>query len=133
MKLDGKIALVTGASRGIGKAIAKKLAAEGAIVIVNYNGSEEAAKQVVSEIQATGGKAQSFQCSVADAEAVEAMIKQIVLGENNHEVYEHEALRFYRHGWRSDSVSGRSRVCRRHPAQEQHRCEWYLQGDPHRR
>ena len=78
MKLDGKIALVTGASRGIGKAIAKKLAAEGDIVIVNYNGSEEAAKQVVSEIQATGGKAQSFQCSVADAEAVEAMIKQIV-------------------------------------------------------
>ena len=57
MKLEGKTALVTGASRGIGKAIAKALAAEGAMVVVNYNGSKEAAEQVVAEIQAQGGKA----------------------------------------------------------------------------
>lgn len=78
MKLEGKTALVTGASRGIGKAIAKTLAAEGAMVIVNYNGSKEAAEQVVAEIQAEGHKAVSMQCSVADPEAVETMIKQII-------------------------------------------------------
>ena len=78
MKLEGKTALVTGASRGIGKAIAKALAAEGAMVVVNYNGSKEAAEQVVAEIQAQGGKAASFGCSVADPEAVEQMVAQIV-------------------------------------------------------
>ena len=70
--------MVTGASRGIGKAIAKALAAEGAMVVVNYNGSKEAAEQVVAEIQAQGGKAASFGCSVADPEAVEQMVAQIV-------------------------------------------------------
>ena len=78
MKLEGKTALVTGASRGIGKAIAKALAAEGAMVAVNYNGSKEAAEQVVAEIQAQGGKAASFGCSVADPAAVEQMVAQIV-------------------------------------------------------
>lgn len=78
MRFEGKTALVTGASRGIGKAIAKALAAEGAMVIVNYNGSREAAEQTVAEIQAEGGQAVSYGCSVADAEAVEAMMKQII-------------------------------------------------------
>lgn len=78
MRFEGKTALVTGASRGIGKAIAKALAAEGAMVIVNYNGSQEAAEQTVAEIQAEGGQAVSYGCSVADAEAVEAMMKQII-------------------------------------------------------
>lgn len=78
MRFEGKTALVTGASRGIGKAIAKALAAEGAMVIVNYNGSKEAAEQTVAEIQAEGGQAVSYGCSVADAEAVEAMIKQSI-------------------------------------------------------
>jgi len=78
MRFEGKTALVTGASRGIGKAIAKALAAEGALVIVNYNGSKEAAEQTVAEIQAEGGNAVSYGCSVADSEAVEAMMKQII-------------------------------------------------------
>lgn len=78
MELEGKTALVTGASRGIGRAIAKALGEKGAMVIVNYNGSKEAADQVVAEIQEAGGKAVSFGCSVSDPDAVEAMIKKIV-------------------------------------------------------
>lgn len=78
MKLEGKVALVTGASRGIGKEVAKELAACGATVVINYNGSEEAAAQVAAEIQEKGGKAAVFQCSVADPEAVEAMMKQVI-------------------------------------------------------
>ncbi len=78
MRLEGKTALVTGASRGIGRAIALKLGGEGAMVIVNYNGSRESAEQVVSEIIKKGGKAVSFGCSVSDPEAVEAMMKKIV-------------------------------------------------------
>ncbi len=78
MRLEGKTALVTGASRGIGKAIALKLAQEGAMVIVNYNGSKEAAQQVAAEIMEKGGKAEVFGCSVSDPQAVEAMMKQII-------------------------------------------------------
>ena len=78
MKLAGQTALVTGGSRGIGRAIAKALAAEGAHVVINYNGSQEQAEQTRAEIQAAGGSASLFQCSVADPEAVEQMIKQVV-------------------------------------------------------
>lgn len=78
MKLEEKVALVTGASRGIGKAIARELAAEGATVIVNYNGSKEAAEQVVSEIVSSGGKAAVYGCSVADMDAVEDMMKWVI-------------------------------------------------------
>ena len=78
MGLEGKVALVTGASRGIGKAIARELAACGATVIINDNGSKEAAEQAAAEIQAAGGKASVIQCSVADPAAVEAMMKQVI-------------------------------------------------------
>ena len=62
MLLQDKIAVVTGASRGIGRATAKALAREGAVVIVNYNGSKERADEVVSEIEKDGGKAKAIQC-----------------------------------------------------------------------
>jgi 3-oxoacyl-[acyl-carrier protein] reductase len=61
MKLMNKIALVTGASKGIGVSIAKHLAAEGATVIVNYSSSKEAAEKTVAEIKAAGGKAEAIQ------------------------------------------------------------------------
>lgn len=76
--LTGKNALVTGAGRGIGKAIALELAAKGAFVIVNYNGSKEAAEQTVAEIKAVGGDAIAYQCSVSDYEACGAMITALI-------------------------------------------------------
>lgn len=73
-KLDGKTAVVTGASRGIGAAIAKHLATEGARVVVNYSGSQNKAEEVVKEIEAAGGEAFAIQASVADSESVTGMI-----------------------------------------------------------
>ena len=76
--LEKKVALVTGAGRGIGRAIAIALAKEGAEVVVNYNGSEERAKEVKQTIEENGGKASIYKCNVSDFEACEAMIKDIV-------------------------------------------------------
>ena len=78
--LENKVALVTGAGRGIGRAIAIALAKEGAEVVVNYNGSEERAKEVKQTIEENGGKASIYKCNVSDFEACEAMIKDIVKG-----------------------------------------------------
>ena len=76
--LEEKIAVVTGASRGIGRAIAKELALKGAFVIVNYNGSKQAADETVNEIIQAGGKAVGVQCNVADAAECEAFINNII-------------------------------------------------------
>lgn len=76
--LKGKVAIVTGASRGIGKATALKLASLGAMVVINYNGSEEEAKKVKQEILATGGNAEMIQCNVADYIACETFIKNVI-------------------------------------------------------
>ena len=76
--LKNKVALVTGAGRGIGRAIAIALAKEGAEVIVNYNGSEERAKEVKQTIEENGGKASIYKCNVSDFEACEVMIKDVV-------------------------------------------------------
>ncbi|MBR1696944.1 MAG: 3-oxoacyl-[Anaerovibrio sp.] len=78
MLLDGKSALVTGGSRGIGRAIAIKLATEGAAVAINYAGNAKAAEEVKSIIEAAGGKAMIVQADVSNGESVDAMIKEVV-------------------------------------------------------
>lgn len=77
MHLDDQVALVTGASRGIGRAIALTLAKAGAHVAVNYAGNAKAAEEVVNQIQALGRKAILVQGDVSKADVVDAMIKQV--------------------------------------------------------
>jgi 3-oxoacyl-[acyl-carrier protein] reductase len=77
MMLNGKVALVTGGSRGIGAAIVRVLAREGAVVAVNYAGSREKAEALAAEIRAHGGSAAAFQADVRDEAAVLAMTQQI--------------------------------------------------------
>ena len=76
--LDKKVALVTGASRGIGREIALTLAAQGNFVVVNYNGSEARAKEVVETIEKNGGQAAAYQCGVSDFNACQEMIQNII-------------------------------------------------------
>jgi 3-oxoacyl-[acyl-carrier protein] reductase len=76
--VTGKIALVTGASRGIGKAIALELAHHGAHVVVNYAGSEQAAQDVVDLIASRGGRSFKFQANVSSYLEVEAMVKATI-------------------------------------------------------
>lgn len=75
-KFTGKTAVVTGASRGIGREVALLLAREGANVTVNYSGSQERAEQVVQEIEANGGKAIAVQADVTSADSVKALMDQ---------------------------------------------------------
>ena len=76
--LTGKVALVTGAGRGIGRQIALTLAKANAFVIVNYNGSQNSAEDVVNEITQSGGSAEAIQCNVADAAAADNMVKDVI-------------------------------------------------------
>lgn len=73
--LTGKVAIVTGGSRGIGRAIAEDLAANGAKVVVNYNSNATAAEEVVSAIKANGGDALAVQANVADFEQAQQLVK----------------------------------------------------------
>lgn len=77
MNTGKRIAIVTGASRGIGRAIALEFAKQGAFVVINYNGSREKAAQVKEEIINQGGEAEISQCNVADFTACGAFIKEI--------------------------------------------------------
>src|SRR5213592_976639 len=77
-KLEGKIALITGGSRGIGAAIAKRLAADGAKVAITYTQGADAAASVVKEIERAGGKAITIQADAADADAVKAAVEKTV-------------------------------------------------------
>ncbi|WP_295993803.1 SDR family oxidoreductase [Rugamonas sp.] len=77
--LEGKIALVTGGSRGIGAAVAKLLARQGATVVIGYGASEAKARAVVAEIEADGGKAFMFKADQADAAQVSEMVGDVVL------------------------------------------------------
>src|SRR5882724_1413875 len=77
-KLAGKVAVVTGGSRGIGAAIAKRLAADGAIVAITYSKGADTAVSVVKEIERSGGKAIAIQADAADADAVKAAIEKTV-------------------------------------------------------
>src|SRR5437763_3815341 len=77
-KLEGKIALITGGSRGIGAAIAKRLASDGANVAITYSKGADAAASVVKEIERDGGKAIAIQADATDAKAVKAAVEKTV-------------------------------------------------------
>jgi len=98
-KLAGKVAVVTGASKGIGAEIAKQLAAEGASVVVNYSSSKTGADKVVSEITAKGGKAVAIKANVAEKTEIEKLFSETkkAFGKldvlvNNAGVYEFQPL-----------------------------------------
>lgn len=76
--MSEKIAVVTGGSRGIGAAIAKKLASQGMTVIINYCGSEGRALAVKSEIEAAGGQAEAWRCDVSDCGQCESFVKAVM-------------------------------------------------------
>ncbi len=76
--LKNKVAVVTGASRGIGKAIALELGKQGATVVVNYNGSKEGAQEVLDTIESQGGKGSIAQCNVSDYGACEVFMKGVI-------------------------------------------------------
>ncbi len=76
--LAGKGALVTGAGRGIGRAVARRLSGDGALVLVNYNGSRERALEVVEEIRSAGGQGEALGCDVSDYEACGRLVEDVI-------------------------------------------------------
>src|SRR5207237_10014646 len=90
-KLEGKIALITGGSRGIGAAIAKRLAADGANVAITYTKGADAAASVVKEIERAGGRAIAIQADAADADASKAAVEKTVETLGGHDVLVNDA------------------------------------------
>lgn len=78
MEGSNRVILVTGGSRGIGRAVALRLARDGAIVVVNYHSSEESARQVVEEIQAAGGRARALRADVSMMAEAEALVERVI-------------------------------------------------------
>lgn len=78
ISLEGRVAIVTGSSRGIGRTIAKELAVRGAAVVTNYHKSASAADEVVAEIQSAGGQAQAFQADVSNFKEAQSLIKYAI-------------------------------------------------------
>ncbi|MBV8296738.1 MAG: SDR family oxidoreductase [Acidimicrobiia bacterium] len=78
MTLEGRVALISGGGRGIGRAIALGLAADGADVAINYRRDEEAARETLAEIEGLGRKAAAYQASIDDVEADEAMVDEVL-------------------------------------------------------
>lgn len=76
--MKNKVAVVTGAARGIGKAIALELAKQGAFVVVNYHGSQRKAEETLAQIQEAGGKGSIYQCNVADYDACRTFIEDVI-------------------------------------------------------
>jgi 3-oxoacyl-[acyl-carrier protein] reductase len=104
MLLQNRVALVTGASRGIGAAIARELAAHGASVGVNYYRSEDAAREVVREIEAAGGNAVALQADVRDPEAIRRITDQLADTSGGVDVLINSAL----HNYRFDPVTNQA-------------------------
>lgn len=77
MRLEGKVVIVTGGSQGIGAAISKRLAKDGAIVAVNYSRNDEAALKVVSEIEAAGGTAKPFRANCTDVTDIQRFVAEV--------------------------------------------------------
>ncbi len=113
-RLDGKIAIVTGASRGIGRAIAKELALEGAKVALNFQFNEAMALELAAEIQAAGGECMLDKANVADPNEARSMVAKVVekwgrldIIVNNAGITRDSSRRWYRSRPRSDSSVSR--------------------------
>ena len=76
--LENQVAVITGASRGIGRQIARSMAEEGAIVIINYNGSKARADETAEEIRSFGGQAETYQCDVSDFNQAAGLMEYVV-------------------------------------------------------
>src|SRR6185436_11820272 len=91
MSLEGRVALVTGGGRGIGRAISLGLAEDGAAVAVNYRKDADAAKEVVSAIEAAGGRAAAYQASVDDLDQDDAMVAAVIADFGQVDILVHSA------------------------------------------